>query len=109
MDEEKDGVAGRADNGPQDSVTEGGGPTWAAELLDHLRPTGRDVRRVVDWLADAVRGAATLRDEEGTLLAGPRMPLDDDVVADIVSGRISSAALEDRGRHVRLVGIRHSH
>jgi hypothetical protein len=109
MDEEKDEVAGRADSGPRDGVTESGGPTWAAELLDHLRPTGRDVRRVVDWLADAVRGAASLRDDDGTLLAGPRMPLDDDLVADIVTGRISSAALEDRGRHVRLVGIRHSH
>lgn len=78
---------------------------WAQELLDHLRPSGRDVRRLVNWLAHTVQGTASLQDEAGTLLAGPRMPLDEDLVADIVAGRIATAAWEEQGRHLRLVGV----
>ncbi|MFE9017816.1 helix-turn-helix domain-containing protein [Streptomyces sp. NPDC007808] len=78
---------------------------WAEELLAHLRPTGRDVRRVVAWLADAVQGTAALQDDAGTLLAGTRPPLDDRLVADIAAGRIASAAWEGQGRHLRLVRV----
>ncbi|MER5216278.1 helix-turn-helix domain-containing protein [Streptomyces sp. NPDC002838] len=78
---------------------------WAQELLDHLRPSGRDVRRLVNWLAHTVQGTASLQDEAGTLLAGPRMPLDEDLVADIVAGRIATAAWEEQGRHLRLVRV----
>ncbi|MGW1957734.1 helix-turn-helix domain-containing protein [Streptomyces sp. NPDC001920] len=78
---------------------------WAEELLGHLRPTGRDVRRVVAWLADAVQGTAALQDDAGTLLAGTRPPLDDRLVADIAAGRIASAAWEGQGRHLRLVRV----
>jgi hypothetical protein len=88
--------------GPQDAP-------WAQELLDHLRPTGRDVRRVVSWLADAVRGQASLQDGTGALLGGTRVPLDvdldADLVADIVAGRIASAAWEGEGRHLRIVRV----
>nr|WP_225877476.1 helix-turn-helix domain-containing protein [Streptomyces resistomycificus] len=78
---------------------------WAQELLDHLRPTGRDVRRVVAWLADTVRGEASLHDETGALLAGSRVPAVADLVADIVAGRIASAAWEGEGRYLRLVRV----
>ncbi len=78
---------------------------WAAELLDHLRPAGRDVRRVVAWLAGAVDAVVTLQDGGGRLLAGTPAALDEGLVRDITAGRIASAACEDRGRHLRLVRV----
>lgn len=105
MHEEKAEMAGRTDGARPTQVTGADNPTWAQELLEQLRPTGRDVRRVVLWLADAVHGTACLQDETGTLLAGTRIPLDDDLVADITTGRIASAAWDDAGRHLRLVGV----
>ncbi|MFF9221024.1 helix-turn-helix domain-containing protein [Streptomyces viridosporus] len=81
--------------------------TWAQELLEHLRPAGRDVRRVVDWLAGTVRAAVSLQDAAGTLVAGTRLPLGEAPVADITSGRIASAAWEGEGRHLRLVKVGH--
>ncbi|WP_037852571.1 helix-turn-helix domain-containing protein [Streptomyces sp. NRRL S-340] len=83
----------------------GGHATWAEELLDHLRPTGRDVRKVVAWLADAAHGTACLLDADGTLRAGAGVPLADDVIADLRAGRFASAALQDAGRHVRAVRV----
>ncbi|MDF3302886.1 helix-turn-helix domain-containing protein [Streptomyces tropicalis] len=76
---------------------------WARELLGHLRPAARDVHAVVAWLAGAAHGSAGLLDGTGTLLAGHPVPLDPDLLADIAAGRIASAALEDRGRHIRVV------
>ncbi|MET7682548.1 helix-turn-helix domain-containing protein [Streptomyces sp. NPDC005423] len=102
MDEVKGEVADGADR-------DDGPDTWAEQLLDQLRPGTRDLRRVVDWLAAAVRGTVCLRDDAGTLLAGSPMPLDDGLVAELVAGRVSSAALEDGGRHLRLVGVRQPH
>ncbi|MFR0354943.1 helix-turn-helix domain-containing protein [Streptomyces sediminimaris] len=99
-------MAGREDGGRAARVTDAEGPGWELELLDHLRPTGRDVRRVVTWLARAVDGTACLRDDTGRVLAGTPAPLDDGLVADLASGRIASAAWHDAGLHVRLVGVR---
>ncbi|KUN60839.1 PucR family transcriptional regulator [Streptomyces canus] len=84
-------------------------PTWAQELLDHLRPTGRDVRRIVAWLAETLRGTASLQDHTGTLVAGTRLPLDEGLVADILAGRIASAAAADEDGHLRLVRIEQPH
>ncbi|MFC8427339.1 helix-turn-helix domain-containing protein [Streptomyces sp. NPDC057253] len=84
-----------------------GGPPWARELLDHLRPTGGDIRRLVTWLAETVDGTASLHDGAGTLVAGPGMPLDETLVADIRAGRIASAASADEGGHLRLLRIEH--
>lgn len=98
-------VAGREDGVRQTGVRSGDASAWAEELLDHLRPTGRDVRRVVAWLADAVEGTAALQDDTGRLLAGTRPPLDDNLVADIAAGRIASAAWEGQDRHLRLVRV----
>ncbi|WP_307034898.1 helix-turn-helix domain-containing protein [Streptomyces canus] len=95
--------------GGEDGRVKGTGASWAEELLDHLRPTGRDVRRVVAWLADSVDGTAALQDADGVLLAGTRVPLDEDLVAEIVAGRIASAAWEGEGRHQRLVGVEQPH
>ena len=106
MDEEKAHMAGRKDGARPAQVTGAdGGPTWAQELLEHLRPTGRDIRRVVAWLADAVQGTAWLQDGTGRLLAGTPTPLDENLLADLVSGRIASAAWDDTGRHLRLVRV----
>jgi DNA-directed RNA polymerase specialized sigma24 family protein len=106
MDEENADMAGREDEARPAQVTgPEGGSTWAQELLDHLRPTGRDIRRVVAWLADAVQGTACLQDGTGQLLAGTPTPLDAHLVADIVSGRVASAAWDDTGRHLRLVRV----
>ncbi|MFJ9117133.1 helix-turn-helix domain-containing protein [Streptomyces sp. NPDC102394] len=83
---------------------------WARELLELLRPGGRDdVHRVVAWLARTVRGAACLHDGDGTLLAGTPVPLDPDLVTDITAGRIASAAWGEPGRHLRLVGVELPH
>jgi hypothetical protein len=105
--EEKGDVAGqeggRGGSPASGTVT----PTWAQELLDHLRPTGRDVRRVVAWLAETVHGTAALHDAGGTLVAGTRMPLDEGLVAGIRAGRIASAATVDGGGHLRLVRVEH--
>ncbi|MBZ9644004.1 helix-turn-helix domain-containing protein [Streptomyces sp. PSKA30] len=98
-------MAGRDDEGRRVDVADGTDPTWAQQLLDHLRPSARDVRRVVAWLADAVDADVSLQDDAGTLLAGTRTPLDEDLVADIAAGRIASAALQDGGHHRRLVRV----
>ncbi|GJF27180.1 MULTISPECIES: helix-turn-helix domain-containing protein [Streptomyces] len=102
-------MAGREDGTGQRNARTGGHAGWAEELLGHLRPAGRDVRRVVTWLAGAVDAAVTLQDGTGRLLAGTRTPLDQYLVADITAGRIASAALEDRGRHLRLVRVERGH
>ncbi|WP_217142759.1 helix-turn-helix domain-containing protein [Streptomyces sp. AC627_RSS907] len=102
-------MAGRDDGTPRREAGAGEQTGWAEELLDHLRPTARDVRGVVAWLAGAVQAAVSLPDGAGRLLAGTRTPLDEDLVADITAGRIASAALEDRGRHLRLVRVERPH
>ncbi len=79
--------------------------TWAEELLGHLRPAGQDVRRVVSWLAGATHGTACLLDGTGARLAGRPIPLNERLLADVTSGRLASAALEDGGRHLRAVGV----
>ncbi|MER7379035.1 helix-turn-helix domain-containing protein [Streptomyces lanatus] len=98
-------MAGREDGNRQAGVGGADGSDWAQELLDHLRPNGRDVRRVVAWLADAVQGIVSLQDDTGRLLAGTRPPLDDHLVAGVAAGRIASAAWEGGGRHLRLVRV----
>ncbi|MET9686636.1 helix-turn-helix domain-containing protein [Streptomyces coeruleorubidus] len=100
-------MAGREDGNRQRETQAGPGPAWAEELLEHLRPAGRDVRRVVDWLSGAVRGSVALQDAAGNLMAGTRLPLDEDLVTDITAGRIASAAWESRERHLRLVRVEH--
>ncbi|MFJ6084888.1 helix-turn-helix domain-containing protein [Streptomyces sp. NPDC092369] len=98
-------MAGREDGGRPADGTDVDGAAWARELLDHLRPGGGDLSRVVAWLADAVRGTACLEDGAGNLLAGTRIPLNRQLVADLVTGRLASAAWEDAGRHQRLVRV----
>ncbi|MGK3941820.1 helix-turn-helix domain-containing protein [Streptomyces caeruleatus] len=82
-----------------------GTPAWTRELLDHLRPTGRDVRRVVTWLARTLNGTAALQDDSGALVAGTPVALDEGLVAEILTGRIASAATADGDRHLRLVRV----
>ncbi|MFI1532842.1 helix-turn-helix domain-containing protein [Streptomyces anandii] len=94
----EDGVAGAQRSGS-------GGAAWAEELLDQLRPAGRDVRKVVAWLAESVGGTACLLDGDGALLAGEPVALDEKLVADVLAGRLASAALQDRERHLRLVRV----
>ncbi|NED04303.1 PucR family transcriptional regulator, partial [Streptomyces sp. SID6648] len=60
------------------------------------------------WLAGTAHATVSLQDGTGRLLAGTRVPLDEALVADVTSGRIASAALEDRGRHLRLVRVERS-
>ncbi|MFF0462521.1 helix-turn-helix domain-containing protein [Streptomyces mexicanus] len=79
--------------------------TWAEELLGQLRPAGQDVRRVVSWLAGATHGTACLLDGTGARLAGRPIPLNGRLLADVTSGRLASAALEDGGRHLRAVRV----
>ncbi|MFE6286334.1 helix-turn-helix domain-containing protein [Streptomyces sp. NPDC057877] len=98
-------MAGQEHGAALESARRGARPTWAEELLDHLRPTCRDVRRVVNWLADAARAEVSLTNDTGTLLAGTALPLDEDLVADLVSGRIAAAAWAEEGRHLRLVRV----
>ncbi|MFF1277523.1 helix-turn-helix domain-containing protein [Streptomyces marokkonensis] len=100
-------MAGRRDGIRRTPAAAGEPPTWAHELLEHLRPAGRDVRRVVDWLAATVHAEVSLQDAAGTLVAGTRLPLAPSLVADLGSGRIASAAWEGDGRHQRLVRIGH--
>ncbi|MFD5266493.1 helix-turn-helix domain-containing protein [Streptomyces sp. NPDC058335] len=87
------------------AVTGHADSAWAQELLDHLRPTGRDIARVVDWLGDTVGAAVSLRDENGTPLAGSPTPLDEGLVTDIVTGRLASASWQGDGRHLRLIRV----
>ncbi|MFE5813424.1 helix-turn-helix domain-containing protein [Streptomyces sp. NPDC056479] len=98
-------MAGREDGSRQAAVRGADGSAWAEELLEHLRPNGRDVRQVVAWLADAVRGVASLQDDTGRHLAGTRQPLDDQLVEAVAAGRIASAAWEGQDRHLRLVRV----
>ncbi|MDN0201182.1 helix-turn-helix domain-containing protein [Streptomyces sp. S.PNR 29] len=102
-------MAGREDGTRHAGVPDDGQASWAQELLEHLRPTGRDLRRVVSWLAGTVEAAVSLQDGDGAVLAGRRIPLDEQLVAEITAGRIASAACEDRGRHVRLVKVGRHH
>ncbi|MFJ4274671.1 helix-turn-helix domain-containing protein [Streptomyces coelicoflavus] len=102
-------MAGREDEERQRTSGAGEHAGWARELLEHLRPAGRDLHRVVAWLAGTAHATVSLQDGTGRLLAGTRMPLDKGLVADVTSGRIASAALEDRGRHLRLVPVARSH
>ncbi len=104
--EGKTEVAARKDGIPQPAAA-GEQSGWAQELLEHLRPAGRDVRRVVDWLARTVHGSVALRDGTGTLVAGTGLALDENLVAEVTSGRIASAAWEDGERHLRLVQVGH--
>ncbi|MEV5357739.1 helix-turn-helix domain-containing protein [Streptomyces sp. NPDC052693] len=100
-------MAGREDGNRQRRTRAEASPAWARELLEHLRPAGRDVGRVVAWLAGAVDGSVALHDASGNLLAGTRVTLDEDLVADITAGRIASAAWENREQHLRLVRVEH--
>ncbi|MFI2645470.1 helix-turn-helix domain-containing protein [Streptomyces sp. NPDC018610] len=83
--------------------------TWAEELLDQLRPAGRDVRKVVAWLADAAHGTACLLDGAGALLAGDPVPLADGLLDGLLAGRLASAALQDQDRHVHAVRVGRPH
>ncbi|MEU6540885.1 helix-turn-helix domain-containing protein [Streptomyces sp. NPDC047000] len=91
-------MTGGTEHGPHGSPR-----PWTEELLGHLRPTARDLSKVIDWLATTVRGEVALLDGTGRTLAGEDLPLDGTLVADLLAGRISSAALQDGARHVRLV------
>lgn len=106
---EKADVAGRADGARAGKAATGGHQAWAAELLDHLRPAGRDTSRVAAWLAGTLRASVSLQDGDGGLLAGVWTPLDETLAAEITAGRIASAACEDRGRHLRLVRVERPH
>ncbi|MGW4277541.1 helix-turn-helix domain-containing protein [Streptomyces seoulensis] len=102
-------MAGRED---RDAVAHGPHSppaTWAEELLEQLRPGGRDVRKVVAWLADAAHGTACLLDGDGALLAGEPALLAEGPVADLLAGRLASASLQDRGRHVHAVSVGRPH
>ncbi|MET7292920.1 helix-turn-helix domain-containing protein [Streptomyces griseoloalbus] len=100
-------MTGRNDGIRRTPTADGEQQAWAQELLEHLRPGGRDVRRVVDWLAGAAHAEVSLQDTAGTLLAGTRLPLDESLLFDLGSGRIASAAWEGAGHHVRMVRIGH--
>ncbi|WP_425586621.1 helix-turn-helix domain-containing protein [Streptomyces ziwulingensis] len=78
---------------------------WAEQLLDHLRPAGSDVHRVVAWLADTVQGDVSLQDGTGRLLAGTPAVLDRTLVRALTSGRLATAAWEAAGHHRRLVRV----
>ncbi|MGC4998268.1 helix-turn-helix domain-containing protein [Streptomyces sp. DT195] len=100
-------MAARSDEGTHAPPPHDTADTWAEELLDQLRPAVRHPRRAVAWLARTVHAAVGLEGADGRLLAGEHLPVDAAVHADVATGRISAAALEDDGRHVHLVGIRH--
>ncbi|MGV9558209.1 helix-turn-helix domain-containing protein [Streptomyces sp. NPDC003401] len=87
------------------AVTDHADSTWAQELLDHLRPAGRDVARIVGWLGATVDATVSLRDENGTPLAGSPAPLDEALVTDILTGRLASASWEGDGRHLRMIRV----
>ncbi|MFF9063353.1 helix-turn-helix domain-containing protein [Streptomyces sp. NPDC014882] len=100
-------MTGRDDGRRHTDVTAPGhtDSTWARELLDHLRPTGRDVARIVDWLGVTVDAAVSLRDGNGTPLAGAPTPLDEGLVTDLATGRLASASWEGDGRHLRMIRV----
>lgn len=98
-------MAGRDGRYRRTDAPPGGGAVWAEELLDHLRPAGRDIRKVVDWLGHTLGATASLQDDTGALLAGPPPPKADHPAADIITGRIASAAWEGGGQHLRLVRV----
>ncbi|MGW3267867.1 helix-turn-helix domain-containing protein [Streptomyces sp. NPDC001056] len=102
-------MARRMEEEPVSRPSYGTEGAWARELLDQLRPAGRDLNRLVAWLARSAGASVRLQEARGGLLAeaGERLALDATVVADVAAGRVSAAALEDGTRHVRLVGIRH--
>ncbi|HET9382723.1 MAG TPA: helix-turn-helix domain-containing protein [Streptomyces sp.] len=100
-------MAGREDGTRRTATVDGTPAPWAEKLLEHLRPAGRDIGRVLTWLADTVDGPVCLRDDTGALLAGTPLTLDERLVTGIVTGRIASAAWEDRGAHLRLVRVEH--
>ncbi|MFF7381049.1 helix-turn-helix domain-containing protein [Streptomyces massasporeus] len=100
-------MTGREDDNRQRETQAGTDPAWAEELLEHLRPAGRDVRRVVAWLAGTVGATVALQDAAGNLVAGNPLPLDEDLVTDITAGRLASAAWQSRERHLRLVRVEH--
>ncbi|WP_432156978.1 helix-turn-helix domain-containing protein [Streptomyces sp. bgisy153] len=78
---------------------------WAEQLLDQLQSADGDVEKVVGWLAATVEAAVSLRDGTGTLLAGPGLPAEPGLVADVAGGRLASAAWTDGGRHLRLIRL----
>ncbi|MFJ5265095.1 helix-turn-helix domain-containing protein [Streptomyces sp. NPDC088387] len=100
-------MAGQGDGTDTDTDgdRDGRATAWAGELLDQLRPSGRDPGRVVAWLAAAVDGTVSLRDDRGTLLAGRHIPVEPGLTEAVVTGRIASASLEEGGRHLRLVRV----
>ncbi|MFE4663456.1 helix-turn-helix domain-containing protein [Streptomyces sp. NPDC056716] len=99
-------MAGQEGDG---SVTDGDrqdrAAAWAGELLDQLRPAGRDPGRLAAWLADAVDATVCVQDAQGALLAGRRIPVEPDILRAVATGRIASASVEDAGRHLRLVRV----
>lgn len=101
-------MAGREDGTRRTATGDDTPAPWAEKLLEHLRPTGRDIGKVLAWLAETVDGPVCLRDDTGALLAGTPLTLDEKLVTGIVTGRIASAAWEDRGAHLRLVRVEHA-
>lgn len=102
-------MAGRADGARAGGETTGADRAWTAELLEHLRPAGRDIGRLAAWLAGTLEASVSLQDRDGGLLAGTRTRLDDALAEEVAAGRIASAACEDRGRHLRLVRVDRPH
>ncbi|MEU6476380.1 helix-turn-helix domain-containing protein [Streptomyces sp. NPDC047017] len=102
-------MAGRQDGAVPAHGRGSGQATWAEELLDHLRPAGRDVGKVVTWLADALDGTVCLLDGAGTVRAGAPVPAADDLITDVAAGRFASAALQDGDHHVRVVRVGRPH
>ncbi|MCX5264490.1 helix-turn-helix domain-containing protein [Streptomyces sp. NBC_00199] len=98
-------MAGRDHDNLRSGAPDDAGPGWAQALLDHLRPTGRDVQRLVEWLSGTVEASVSLRDGDGVLVVGPHTPVDESLAADIADGRLASAAWEGEGRHVRLTRV----
>ncbi|AVV48025.1 helix-turn-helix domain-containing protein [Streptomyces sp. ID05-04B] len=98
-------MAGRDDDDLRSGAPDDAGPAWAQTLLDHVRPTGRDVPRLVEWLSGTVEASVSLRDGDGVLVAGRHTPVDETLAAGITHGRLASAAWEGEGRHVRLIRV----
>ncbi|MDX3243889.1 helix-turn-helix domain-containing protein [Streptomyces sp. ME18-1-4] len=98
-------MVGPDDESLHTDPADGADAAWAQELLGHLRPAGRDVGRIVEWLADTADATVSLRDDTGAFLAGAPTSLDESLVADITGGRLASAAWEGGGRYVRLIRV----